>query len=139
MPLRESNNNFCKKLPIVKNRRSQFCGLRSVQENYFEALIADHAFAGLWLSKTLIAAVGKCFRYSKFLGNICSVKQLFYRNKLIGSPLLSQTIMLSLVHIVHWPKTSLHTNHFETFLFTLLPKCPEAPGAICSKGGWSYP
>ena len=40
---------------------------------------------------------------------------------------------------VHWPKTSLHTTHFETFLFTLLPKCPEAPGAICSKGGLSYP
>ena len=37
--------------------------------------------------------------------------------------------------IFHWPKTSLHTTHFETFLFTLLPKCPEAPGAICSKGG----
>ena len=100
MPLRESNNNFSKKLPIVKNRRSQFCGLRFVQENYFEALIADHAFAGLWLSKTLIAAVGKCFRYSKFLGNICSVKQLFYRNKLIGCPLISQTIMLSLVHVL---------------------------------------
>ena len=47
MPLKESNNNFYKKLPIVKNRKSQFCGLRFVQVNDFEALIADRAFAGL--------------------------------------------------------------------------------------------
>ena len=47
MPLRESNNICCKKLPIVKNQRSQFCGLRFVQVNDFADLIADHAFAGL--------------------------------------------------------------------------------------------